>query len=101
MRPFAGIARWARRTSFAVASPTSSRASRGARGDGEPLRLAQHAQRVAAPDLLHVLARVTLGKQRGGDLRIIAGIFETRDAAAAIEVDADTDVLHARDLDGM
>src|SRR4051812_16709333 len=62
---------------------------------------AQQAQDVAAPDLLKVGFGVTLGQQALADLPVAGGVVEARDPAAAVEVQADADMVDAGHLQGV
>ena len=54
---------------------------------------AEHAQEVAAPDLRDLFVGVTATQQLACHVQCVAGILETLDARAVIEVRADADVI--------
>src|SRR5262245_3690802 len=67
---------------------------------GGLLRLAQHAEEVAAEDLHQLLLPVAAVEQRLRQVRIAADILQlARSAVDAVEVAADADVVDAGNLD--
>src|SRR5690242_19838455 len=62
------------------------------------LHLAPHAQQVAAPDLGDVGVAEAGAVQRGGHVARLAGVLPAGDAAAAVEVRGDADVVDAGDV---
>ena len=80
---------------------TSPQRCAAASSRGRALGLAPDAQQIAAPDLGDVLAAVAARCELGRDVGRLGRVGPARDAAAAVEVGADADVVDADQLDGV
>ena len=66
---------------------------------GDVLYSAPDAEQIAAPDLLDVGFAVAALDEFAGDVAAFGGVVPASNAAAAVEVGADADVVDAGDLD--
>ena len=66
-----------------------------------PLNFPPHPQGVQSPEFSNFLFGVTTAHQLKCYIKCLAGIVPTLNAAAAVEVGTDADMLYADQLDGM
>src|SRR5262245_61703586 len=68
---------------------------------GDALDFVHDSQQVAAPDFLDLSFGITAAEKLQSDVEGFAGVIPADDAAAAVEIGRDADMVDANELHGM